>query len=53
MNAADVTHGLKTLGGGTKMWVGVVVVAAACSAICLWLNDSENRRILMNGLFGV
>jgi hypothetical protein len=30
MNAADVTHGLKVLGGGTKMWVGVIVVAVAC-----------------------
>lgn len=35
MNAADVTHGLKILGGGTKMWVGVVVFAVACSSVLL------------------
>lgn len=52
MNAAYVTHGLKILGGGTKMWVGVVVVAVVCSAVCLWLNDSKNRQDLMDGLFG-
>ena len=52
MNAADVTHGLKILGVGTKMWVGVVVVAVACSAVCLWLNDPKNRRDLMTGLLG-
>jgi hypothetical protein len=52
MNAADVTHGLKVLGGGTKMWVGVIVVAVACSAACLWLNDPKNRWHLKNGLLG-
>lgn len=51
MNAADVTHCLKIIGGGTKMWVGVIVVAAACSAICLWLNKPENRRAILNGLY--
>ena len=50
MNAADVTHSLKILGGGTKMWVGVVVVAVACSAVCLWLNNPKNRRDLRKGL---
>ncbi|MGA8086414.1 MAG: hypothetical protein WCA10_03855 [Terracidiphilus sp.] len=51
MNAADVTHGLKILGGGTKMWVGVLVFAVACSAVCLWLNDPKNRQSLRDGLF--
>jgi hypothetical protein len=52
MNAANVTHGLKVLGGGTRMWVGVVVFAIASSAVCLWLNDPKNRHDLMNGLLG-
>lgn len=51
MNAADITHGLKSLGGGTRMWVGVLVVAIVSAATCLWLNDAKNRQLLKSGLF--
>lgn len=34
MNAADFTHGLKAVGFGTRMWVGLLVIAV----VCLWLG---------------
>ena len=52
MNAADVTHGLKVLGGGTRMWVGVVVIAVISAVVCLWLNEPKNRQDLVDGLLG-
>ena len=52
MNAADVTHGLKILGGGTRMWVGVLVLAIFFAAVCLWMDKLENRETLCRGLFG-
>lgn len=41
MNAAAVTHGLKLIGGNTRMWVGVVIVALA---VALLVNFAEQER---------
>jgi hypothetical protein len=51
MNAADITHGLKLLGGGTRMWVGVLVVALVFAAVSHWLSDVTNRQAIKTGLF--
>jgi hypothetical protein len=47
MNAADFTHGLKTAGFGTRMWVGLLVIAIAC----FWLGNPANREQVLDGLF--
>lgn len=47
MNASDFTHFMKTAGGGSKMWIGLVVFCL----IAYWLGNPENRRNLKDGLF--
>lgn len=41
MNAANVTHGLKLIGGNTRMWVGVVVIAIAAVLLVYWLEQER------------
>jgi hypothetical protein len=43
MNAAVITHGLKLIGGNTRMWVGVVVIALAV-ALVVYFFDQEQKR---------
>lgn len=38
MNAADVTHGLKLIGGNTRMWVGIVVIVTVAVLLGYWLD---------------
>lgn len=47
MNAAQVTHGLKTIGFGYRMWLGVAVIAAAS----IWLYKTEAGQRVGDALF--
>jgi hypothetical protein len=47
MNAANVTHGLKALGLGSRMWVGVLVLMT----LAYLLGDPKNRQRVIDGLF--
>jgi hypothetical protein len=38
MNAANLTHALKLIGGNTRMWVGVLVIAVLAAALMDWLE---------------
>ena len=46
MNAAVVTHGLKLIGGNTRMWVGVVVIALAAVFLVYVLEQQRQKRWL-------
>jgi hypothetical protein len=46
MNAADITHGLKLIGGNTRMWVGIVVIAIAAILLTYWLKQERRKRTL-------
>jgi hypothetical protein len=48
MDAVDVTRGLKLLGFGTRMWVGVLLLMLAA----YWFGDPNNRQRVFDGLFG-
>lgn len=47
MNAAEVTHGLKMLGGNTRMWVGVLVVALMFVLIANYVEREQHRNFRM------
>jgi hypothetical protein len=47
MNASDFTRGMKAIGFGTRMWVGVLVIAL----LTYWLGNPDNRRRLADALF--
>jgi hypothetical protein len=48
MNASQITHGLKTIGGGHSMILGVAVIAALAGAgVYLYAN----RQHIEKGLF--
>jgi hypothetical protein len=47
MNAAQFTSGIKAVGFGTRMWVGVLVIAL----ICLWIGNPKNQQTVMDGFF--
>jgi hypothetical protein len=49
MNASEFTHGLKTLGLGSRMWIGVIVLMVVGSII-VWL--AKNREDCMSGMLG-
>lgn len=51
MNASDITHGLKLIGGNTRMWVGVLVVAILFAVALQWLAKEENRSHVSRGFF--
>lgn len=44
MNAAVVTHGLKLIGGNTRMWVGVVVIALAVALLVHFFEQERQKR---------
>jgi hypothetical protein len=44
MNAANVTHALKIIGGNTRMWVGVLVIAVLAAALMYWLEQERQKR---------
>lgn len=44
MNATVVTHGLKLIGGNTRMWVGVVVIALAVALLVHFLEQERQKR---------
>jgi hypothetical protein len=44
MNAAVVTHGLKVIGGNTRMWVGVLVIALMAALLVHWHEQERQRR---------
>jgi hypothetical protein len=44
MNAANVTHALKLMGGNTRMWVGVLVIAVLAAALMNWLEQERRNR---------
>jgi uncharacterized membrane protein len=44
MNAAVVTHGLKLIGGNTRMWVGVLVIALAAALLVYFLEQERRKR---------
>jgi len=52
MNAANVTHGLKLVGGNTRMWVGVLVIGMIFAIAFHRLANNDNRRQLGLGFFG-
>jgi len=43
MNAAQFTHGLKMIGGNTRMWVGVLVITVAILILYQLEQDRRNR----------
>jgi hypothetical protein len=43
MNAAVVTHGLKLMGGNTRMWVGVAVIALLAFLLGCWLEQKRQE----------
>lgn len=45
MNAANVTHALKMIGGNTRMWVGVLVIAVLAAALIYWLEQERQKRM--------
>jgi hypothetical protein len=44
MNASLVTHGLKLIGGNTRMWVGVAVIALLAFGLGCWLEQRRQQR---------
>ena len=44
MNAANVTHALKLIGGNTRMWVGVLVIAVLAAGLMYWLEQERQKR---------
>jgi hypothetical protein len=44
MNASLVTHGLKLIGGNTRMWVGVAVIALLAFALGCWIDQKHQQR---------
>jgi hypothetical protein len=46
LNAANVTHALKLIGGNTRMWVGVVVIAIAVALVVNWIIEEHRNRDL-------
>jgi len=51
MNAANITHALKVVGGNTRMWVGVLVIAVFFAIAINLLAQDNNRRQIAHGLF--
>jgi hypothetical protein len=51
MNASDFTHFMKAAGGGSRMWIGLIVICILVAMASIWLNGAENRKRLGNGLF--
>jgi hypothetical protein len=48
MNAPTITHGLKQIGLGQGMALGILVI----TAIAFFLGDKQRRERIMLGLFG-
>jgi hypothetical protein len=44
MNASLVTHGLKLIGGNTRMWVGVAVIAFQALLLGCWIEQKRQQR---------
>ena len=44
MNAAFITHGLKLMGGNTRMWVGVVVIVILAVLLVHRLEQGHQDR---------
>jgi hypothetical protein len=51
MNAANITHGLKLVGGNTRMWVGVLVIALLAAAVLNYLASERMRHSNKGQLF--
>jgi len=45
MNASGVTHALKLIGGNTRMWVGVLVIAILAAALTYWVEQERRKRM--------
>lgn len=43
MNASVVTHGLKLMGGNTRMWVGVAVIALLALLLGCWIEQKRGE----------
>jgi len=52
MNATFVTHGLKLIGGNTRMWVGVVVIALAAALLVHFLEQEPQKCAAQSVLWG-
>ena len=48
MNAPTITHGLKQIGFGQGMILGIIVIAL----IAFYLGEGKHREQIMTGLFG-
>lgn len=44
MNASLVTHGLKLIGGNTRMWVGIAVIALLALLLGCWIEQNRQQR---------
>lgn len=51
MNATFVTHGLKLIGGNTRMWVGVVVIAFAAALLVYFFEQERQKRAALSLLY--
>ena len=47
MSAPQITHGLKNIGFGNSMLMGIAVVGV----VCWFLGDKQRRELVLNGLF--
>ena len=52
MNATFVTHGLKLIGGKTRMWVGGVVIALAAALLVHFLEQEPQKCAAQSVLWG-
>jgi hypothetical protein len=48
MNASSITHGLKQVGFGQGMLLGIIVIGASC----WFLGDEKRRKRVIEGLLG-